>query len=324
MRPRWIKVALVVSVVTASMLLALAGGALAAKQVHVGFIATNFAAQSQARVAQAFQQRAREKGWQVTQLDSRGSPQAQANQVEDLVQRGVDAIVLAMARVLEIRPALEQAFKAGIPVITVDSGWTSGVVADITTDNYVIGARLSSYLADRLDHKGNIIVMKFEKHDGTRKRGKVLDAVLSENPNIKVLETWYMSASAGYLEDARRAMETYVLRHGDQIDAVWASFDELGYAAADVLQAHGLGRDKVIVVGADGNPETFRRIRTGTPFVATVAQPFEIMAQKAIELVDKVAVQGMRAEQAAPQKTIYVDAILVDPYNVPAEGKWPW
>ena len=295
-----------------------------ADQVHVGFIATNFAAESHARVANAFHNYAKENGWRITLLDSRGSPQLQANQVEDLVHRGVDAIVIAMGRILEIRPALQTAFQAGIPVITIDSGYTAGVVTDITTDNYVMGARIASYLADRLDHQGNVILLKFEKHEGSRRRGKVLDVVLSENPGINVLETYWMSASAGYLEDVRRAMETYVLRHGAKIDAVWAAFDELGYAAADVLEAHGLGRDQVIVVGIDGNPETFRRIRAGSPIVATVAQPFEEMARIAIELVDKIVVHGMDPREAAPQKVIYVDAPLIDETNVPPEGQFPW
>lgn len=133
-----------------------------------------------------------------------------------------------------------------------------------------------------------------------------------------------MNATAGYMEDTRRAMETYVLRHGDKIDAVWAAFDELAYAAADVLEAHGLGRDKVIVVGIDGNPETFRRIRAGSPIVATVAQPFEEMARIAVDLVDKIVVQGISPAQAAPRKVIYVDAPLVDETNAPPEGQWPW
>ena len=313
-------------VVLAVALLILASFTVAglAQQIHVGFIATNFAAESHARVANAFESYARAMGWRVTMLDSRGSPQLQANQVEDLVHAGVDAIVIAMGRILEIRPALELVFEAGIPLITIDSGYTAGAIADITTDNYVMGARIASYLADRMNHEGNIILLKFEKHEGTRRRGKVLDVVLSENPNITVLEEYWMNATAGYMEDTRRAMETYVLRHGDKIDAVWAAFDELAYAAADVLEAHGLGRDKVIVVGIDGNPETFRRIRAGSPIVATVAQPFEEMARIAVDLVDKIVVQGISPAEAAPRKVIYVDAPLVDETNVPPEGQWPW
>jgi len=50
---------------------------------------------------------------------------------------------------------------------------------------------------------------------------------------------------------------------------------------------------------------------------ATVAQPFEEMARKAIELVEKIVVLKVDTRQAAPQKIIYVDAPLIDKTNVP-------
>ncbi len=72
--------------------------------VKVGFIATNFSAESQARVANAFEQLAKAKGWETVMLNSRGSYETQANQVENLVQMKVDAIILAMGHPLEIKP----------------------------------------------------------------------------------------------------------------------------------------------------------------------------------------------------------------------------
>lgn len=281
--------------------------------IKVGFIATNFAAESQARVANAFEKLAKANGWEPILLNSRGSYETQANQLENLVQMKVNAIVMAMAHPLEIRPALEKAFAAGIPVITIDSGYVEGVIADITCDNFVMGAKISTYLVDSLGGQGNIVVIKFEKHHGTRKRGKVLDQVLSEYPGIKVLAEYTVPASARFMEDARSAMETFVQRFGKQINGVWCAFDQLAYSASDVLQEYGL--KNVIVVGVDGNEETFRRIKAGT-MTATVAQPFEEMAAIAIDLVKKIVIQKMKPSEAAPRKIIYVDAPLVDASNV--------
>ena len=50
---------------------------------------------------------------------------------------------------------------------------------------------------------------------------------------------------------------------------------------------------------------------------ATVAQPFEEMASKAISLVEDIVVKGMSTEQVAPRKIIYLDAPLVDYYSLP-------
>lgn len=281
--------------------------------LKVGFIATNFAAESQARVANAFEKLTKDKGWDSIILNSAGSDEKQMNQLENLVQMKVDAIVLAMAHPLVIQPALQKAFDAKIPVITIDSGYVEGVVADITTDNFVMGAKIATYFVDALGGKGNIIVVKYEKHFGTRRRGKILDVVLSEYPGIKVLAEYTITSPAKFMEETRSALETYAQQYGKQINGVWCCFDQLAYIASDVLQSYGVN---AIIVGIDGNKETFRRIKEGK-MTATVAQPFEEMAKKAVELIEKIVVRKISPEKATGgRKVIYLDAPLVDKTNV--------
>ena len=292
-----------------------AAGCGAAKEISVGFIATNFSAEAQARVANSFEKLAKEKGWDVKMLNSAGSIETQSNQLENLYQMKVDAVVMAMAHPQEIRPALDKLVEAKIPVITIDSGYVDGVVADITADNFAMGAKASTFLMDTSGGQGNIIVIKFEKHYGTRRRGKVLDVVLTEYPGVKVLAEYSVVATKRFMDDTRAAMETYATRFGDQIDGVWCAFDQLAYVAGDVLQERG--NKKAVIVGVDGNQETFRRIGAGQ-MAATVAQPFEAMAGKAIELVNSLAAEGKTVEEATGgRKIFYMDAPLIDRTNLP-------
>jgi len=292
-----------------------AAGCGAAKEISVGFIATNFSALAHALVANSFEKLAKEKGWDVKMLNSAGSIETQSNQLENLYQMKVDAVVMAMAHPQEIRPALDKLVEAKIPVITIDSGYVDGVVADITADNFAMGAKASTFLMDTIGGQGNIIVIKFEKHYGTRRRGKVLDVVLTEYPGVKVLAEYSVVATKRFMDDTRAAMETYATRFGDQIDGVWCAFDQLAYVAGDVLQERG--NKKAVIVGVDGNQETFRRIGAGQ-MAATVAQPFEAMAGKAIELVNSLAVEGKTVEEATGgRKIFYMDAPLIDRTNLP-------
>ena len=292
-----------------------AAGCGAAKEISVGFIATNFSAEAQARVANSFEKLAKEKGWDVKMLNSAGSIETQSNQLENLYQMKVDAVVMAMAHPQEIRPALDKLVEAKIPVITIDSGYVDGVVADITADNFAMGAKASTFLMDTIGGQGNIIVIKFEKHYGTRRRGKVLDVVLTEYPGVKILAEYSVVATKRFMDDTRAAMETYATRFGDQIDGVWCAFDQLAYVAGDVLQERG--NKKAVIVGVDGNQETFRRIGAGQ-MAATVAQPFEAMAGKAIELVNALAVEGKTVEEATGgRKIFYMDAPLIDRTSLP-------
>jgi len=307
----------------AALLLGVVTSTYAATPPTVAYVTANMNATSQVRSLNAFVALGKEKGWRVLTADAKGSWPALADQIENYVQMGVDVIVVAMSDLPSIQPAIESANKAGIPVISIDSGVAEGVAVDITTDNFVMGSKISSFMMDMLDHKGNIIVFKFLEHHGTRKRGRALDMVLTENPEVKVLATHNLPP-AGFMQDAQARMETYITQFGDQIDAVWCPWDGPAMAVAMALEAAGIGRDKVFVTGVDGEQESFDLIRAGSPFIATVAQPFELMAEAAIDVIDKIIVQGLPIKDVLPTRTIYVEAPLVTPANVPPKGEWPF
>ncbi|MDD4337970.1 MAG: sugar ABC transporter substrate-binding protein [Firmicutes bacterium] len=297
---------------------------LAAKPVTIGYVSANLTATSQVRTTNAFKAQTKEIGWKVIAADAKGSWPALADQIENFVQMNVDVIVIAMSDLPSIKAAITTANKANIPVISIDSGVADGVIADITTDNYAMGTKVSKYMAERLNGKGNIIVFKFDEHHGTRTRGDALDDVLVDYPQITVLATHYLPP-AGFMQDAQARTETDITKFGDKIDAVWCPWDGPAMAATMALQASRIGRDKCFVTGVDGEQETFNLIRSGSPLVATVAQPFELMSKAAIKLVGEIVVNGRPVDQVVPPtKTIYVDAPLVTPDNVPAKGAWPW
>lgn len=279
----------------------------ATKKLKVGFIATNFSAETQARTANTFEAVCKEKGWDVTKLNSQGSIENQATQVDNLVQMKVDAIVIAMAHPTEIMPAIEAANAAGIPVISICSGYTDGLVCDIAANDFVMSSKLTSYFLDSLGAHGNIIAIKFVKNAGCRKRGEILDAILPEYPDIKLLDEYTVAGTARFMDDTTNAMETFVTKYGDKIDGVWCAFDQLGYACSDVLQAHGL--TDTLVVGVDGGKETERRIKNGV-ITATVSQPFEEMAKTAVDIIEKIS-NGVDPKEAAGSNVVYVDAPLL-------------
>ena len=277
------------------------------KKLKVGFIATNFSAEAQATTANAFESICKEKGWEVTKLNSQGSIETQATQIDNLVQMKVDAIVIAMAHPTEVMPAIEAANAAGIPVISISSGYTDGLVCDIAANDFIMSSKLTSYFLDSLGGHGNIVAIKFVKNAGCRKRGEILDAILPEYPDITLLDEYTVAGTSRFMDDTTNAMETFVTKYGDKIDGVWCAFDQLAYACSDVLQSHGL--DDVLVVGVDGGEETERRIKAGL-MTATVSQPFEEMAKTAVDIIEKIS-NGVDPETAAGARVVYVDAPLI-------------
>ena len=88
----------------------------------VGIVAFQMSSETHARVANAAKDAATAKGWKVQILNSEGSLPKHAQQLDDLIQRKVDAIIVAMGKPVEGDAQLKAAADAKIPVVTVMSG----------------------------------------------------------------------------------------------------------------------------------------------------------------------------------------------------------
>jgi len=74
----------------------------------------------------------------------------------------------------------------------------------------------------------------------TRIRGRMLDAVLAENPALKVEASHSMARTASWQEDVRAGMSTLLQRHRGKFQGVRASFDGQAFVIDDLLQAAGV------------------------------------------------------------------------------------
>jgi ABC-type sugar transport system substrate-binding protein len=285
-------------------------------QVTIGYVTANQGAVTQARVANRIEQMAKKEGWKITISNAAGSWEKMNNIVENYVSKKVDAIVVGMGQASSLTSSLQAAQKAGIPVIAIDNEYSDLFTADILTNNWEMGAKVATYLVDRLNHKGNIIVFKFDQFYGTRFRGKALDTVLSEEPNIKVLDVHYLPP-AGFVEDAQSAMQAYLVKYGKQINAVWCAWDDPAYGVANAIKEKGFGPKDMFVVGIDGNERNLQLIKSKTsPIAATIVQPFEDATDKAIELIKKIVVQKQDPHDVIGEvKVIYMSTPLVTSAN---------
>jgi len=289
--------------------------ALNASAMTVAWVHATAAAQSEQRTKAGFDAWLKETGkdWKVTLLDSGGSGERTATNIQDAASRGVDAIIISMADLGASRAAINAAINAKIPILTVDSGYIPGVLADITTNNWAMSSSVSPYLLNEMGGEGNIVFLRMAAHHGTRKRGDVMETILKEYPGVKVLAEHNIDYTA-FFEDATSAMQNYATRFGDKINAVWAPWDEPAQAAVNVLRGAGLKNVKVI--GIDGHPNAVAEVcKPGSLMIATVSQPFEKMGKLAGEWLDAIVVKKQDPAKVIPSKTVYMDAPLVTKQN---------
>ncbi|MBM3521335.1 MAG: sugar ABC transporter substrate-binding protein [Alphaproteobacteria bacterium] len=309
----------------ATLVAAGAGPARAQGAFKLGVVAFQMSAETHARVANTIDAEAKKKGWQVTLLNSRGSQPEHVAQIDNLVQAGVNGMILCMARVGEAEAQLAAAKAKGIPVITVMANTSPHTLFDISVDDFAAGAQITNYLLARMNYEGGLLAQRYEANVSTRARGKVFDAILSENTGVKVVGQHVMARPQGWQEDVRQGMDALTLRHQGQFKAVWTAFDGQAFIIDDILQGRGAKKGDVLVTGVDGGQETFKRIRDARSTVtATVAIPFEPMGVRAVDLMDKIVVQKQPKGRHVAGARVLVPTVLVDETNAPAEGAWPW
>ncbi|SLN36358.1 sugar ABC transporter substrate-binding protein [Oceanibacterium hippocampi] len=297
--------------------LALGVAALPAQAFELGVVAFQMSSETHARVANAAEAAAKERGWDVIVLNSNGTLPTHAEQIENLIQRGVDGIVLAMSKPVEFDAQMKAVKDAGIPLITVMSGASPHALFDIQVNEYAVGADAALYLLGQLGFEGAILTQRFESNVGTRIRGKILDAVLSENTAVKEIGTHSMARTKSWRDDVRNGMSALILQNAGGFQGVWASFDGQAFIIDDLLKEQGMKKGDVALVSIDGGAETFRRIKDPESMMtATVSIPFEAMGQVAVESMERLTAGGEKKEAITSGPYLFLNADLVDASNV--------
>jgi ABC-type sugar transport system substrate-binding protein len=296
-----------------------------AEPFKLGIIAFQMSSETHARTAQAAEKAATAKGWKVTLLNSKGSLAEHTAQMENLIQAKVNAMIICMGKPVEAEAQFAAAKQAGIPIITVMSGTSLHALFEIQVNEYKVGAEGALYLLGQLNYQGDILTERYENNVGTRIRGKLLDVVLSENTGVKVIGSHTMAKPEGWREDVRAGMEALTLKNQGKFKGIWISFDGQAFIIDDILSSQGIKKGDLPIISFDGGQEIFRRIRDPkSTLTATVAIPFEKMGAAAVDSIEKVVVKKMKKDALVRGPYMFMDAVLVNQANVPAEGKWPW
>lgn len=258
-----------------------------------------------------FQDKAKTAGWNATVVDTRGDMGQLASRIEDVVAAKVAAIVLVSVDPTQIQDQVSAAAAAGIPVITIDGAKAPGVVLNVTSDNFELGTKLSDFLFGKLGGKGNIVKFFYSAHPGVHQRELALDAALKKYPDIKVIADHYVVVP-GPIDDARKTTENWLKSQGDQIDAVWAAWDEPAIGAQLAIEADKPD-SKIIIAGIDGNPQAVELIKSCSHIKGTVSQDFDAMAGLAAEGLTEILAgkTPAKAEVFAPAKLITPESLGV-------------
>lgn len=144
--------------------------------------------------------------------------QGQIAQIQNLINKGVDGIIINPGDVNALNPTLEDAIAAGIPVIAVDQEICAEGVINVVIDQKEWAKISATWLAEQLGGEGKIVLIEgFVGHPANEARMAGVQEVLDANPGIEVVgrDTGRWDQATG-----QQVMSNF-LASIPEIDGVW-------------------------------------------------------------------------------------------------------
>ena len=258
-----------------------------------------------------FTAKAKQAGFDVLVTNANNDSQMQDEQVRDMVGKKIDLLVIAPQDRDAAAQCVQEAKRAGIPVVAYDRLVRKGNVdAYISFDTIKVGEIQAQTLLQAAPEGGYLIVngSKDDNNTSMTHQGFMdrLQGPIAQGQVQIVAETW--------VEDWRREgaydfVYQQLKLHSGEISGIIAGNDSLAWGAIDALSEAKLAR-KVLVVGMDGDLAACQRIVDGTQLL-TVYKPLEKLVEQTLGAC-KLLLQGKKVDSG---RTIS-DGLYEVPYIV--------
>lgn len=248
------------------------------------------------------------KGVEVVVVDAGGDGNTvqQIAQIQDLIQRGVDAIVIGATNGQAIAPVVGQAIAMGIPVVGLSSPPANDdIAAIVSADHYDMGKLQAQCLGKAIGGKGEVAMMAGPTGQqwSDRRADGFRETLAADYPDVEIVAESRLAdnrnAALGVAEDWTQRFP--------EIDGVYSATDDMAAGVISAFDAAGLA--DVAFSASNLSPTAQELIKSGK-LACTSIQKIVAQGKAALE----AAVTA--AEGGAIDKSIVTPALLVDESNI--------
>jgi ribose transport system substrate-binding protein len=197
--------------------------------------------------------------------DARHDVTRQINDIEDLIQKRIDILLLNPTDSVGIETAVRAAKKAGVIVVAVDAQANGPVDAFVGSKNYDAGLLAGEYLGRVLNGRGNVAILDGIPVVPILERVRGFKDGIAKFPGLKLVDTQNGKQERSI---ALSVTENMIQSHPD-LAGLFSVNDGGALGALAAIDASG---KKIALVSVDGLAEVVSAIGKGGAFKATVAQ----------------------------------------------------
>lgn len=230
----------------------------------------------------------------------------QIQQIEDLIEKKVNMIIIMPTNARGVVPAVERAIASGIPAMHMGSRVASDkMISFVQSDDHELGAAQGRFTGEMLKGRGNLLYIAGPAGvTWTQDRLAGYKDGISKFPDLKLMDTlWIDSTRDAGLRNTEDKLQAY-----KDVDSIGASGDVMTQGAGDAVKAAGkVGKVKLTTAGMSKDTEDM--IRNGV-IQMTAAQQTVLIGYNAV----KTAVKYLKKEPY--EKSIKIAPVVVTTENV--------
>lgn len=218
----------------------------------------------------------------------------QVNMVDNAVNRGVAALVLAPSDPEALIPSVKRANEAGIPVAIIDSALGEGADGTyqtfLSTDNCAAGKLAASKMIEAIGGEGKVAVMSYVAGVGSEigRVGCFIEEIKG-NSKIEIVGPYYsQSQMANALNQT-----TDVLAANPDLKGIFGANEPTAVGMGRAIQQAGKAGE-LVAIGFDGNEDLQAFVKDGTLTGTLVQGSFqmgELGVKAVIDLLDGKTVE---------------------------------
>lgn len=246
-------------------------------------------------------------------ISTSSDAQDQAARIENLMVRGIDALVVMAQDPEALLPVCEQAKKKGVYLVVVSAPLPKNIQdVSVNGDNAGFGAAAADAMGRALEGKGSIAVMEGDPSPaGTERMDSFRRTLAAKYPGIRILDS---RSASGSFKKAQTLMEEFLQKYPG-LDGVWACDDEALLGALQTCETRPAGQPAKIkaLIGGGGSHKIIRKVMDSDPLVkAVVTWPPQVIREGM-----KAALDGLNNGKLPPggRSRIKVPSRIVFPDN---------
>jgi len=240
----------------------------------------------------------------------------QLQQIQEMINEGIDAIFLSPVDWEAIQPALEALNEADVRIINVDTHIKDTDYADtyIGSDNKNAGFLCGEDLLEKAPEGGKVVILE------SLNTNSIIDRITGFEEAIAEAENGFTIIVRRDVEgDLKLALEAAaeIFAEEEDIAAVMCGNDQIALGA--LVAANDAGLEDILIYGVDGSPDLKKELVKAETLIAGTAAQSPISMGKAAA---NIGLAMMRGEDY--EKETYTEVFFIDKDNVELYGSDGW